>query len=474
MHITLVKPRIGKKEYGPYVDKGRMEPLQMGMLAGMTPEDTGISFFDDRMEEINFDEPTDLAAITVESFTARRAYEIAREYRERGVPVIMGGMHPTLIPEEAAEYADSVFTGDAELLWPQVLEDARNGELKPLYKGSPGVAQRDVFPRREIFRGKGYVPVSLLQFTRGCKFECNFCATSAYFQKGHYVREFGDVLKEVDQTDHKVLFFVDDSFASTPERAKAFLKQLIPKKIRWVGQMGIDVANDRELVRLMQQSGCLGFVVGIESIDYESLKWMNKGPNLMDFKNYEPQIKVLQDHGFQLWAAFTVGHDCDTVQSIEDTIAFAIKHKFTFAAFNVLMPYPNTPLYRQFAQEGRLLYDGKWWLHKDYRFNYAAFKPKLMTADQLTEWGYKARTQFNSFGSICRRMFSPRTNLRNLFRLGLYLRYTTLFRREVHNKQGLTLGIFGRKLRGKAPPAALRGLSEGQGEAPPGPPTRKN
>ncbi len=449
MRITFIKPRIGRKEYGPYVDKGRMQPLQIGVLAGMTPADVDISFYDDRMEEVDFDKPTDLAAITVESFTARRAYEIGREYRERGVPVIMGGMHPTLIPGETARYADSVFTGDAETLWPVVVEDARRGSLKPLYNSTFGVPQKGVLPRRDIFRGKGYIPTSLIQFTRGCKFECNFCATSAYFKKSHYIRDFDEVLKEVDQCEHNILFFVDDSFNSTPERAKVFLKRLIPKKIHWVGQMSIDVANDPELVRLMQQSGCLGFVVGIESIYYDSLKIMNKLPNMEDFKNYEPQIKVLQDHGFQLWAAFTVGHDGDTAGSIEDTINFAIKNKFTFAAFNVLMPYPNTPLYGRLKEENRLLYDKAWWLHRDYRFNYAAFKPKHMTADQLTELGYRARTQFNSFSSIWKRIFCSRTNIRNLFRLGLYMKYNLLFRKEVHNKQGLRLGILEKVLKKK-------------------------
>jgi len=444
MRVTLIKPRIGKKEYGPYVDKGRMEPLQMGVLAGLTPKDVDVSFYDDRMEEVDFDEPTDLVAITVESFTARRAYEIGKEYRRRRVPVIMGGMHPTLIPGEVSKQADSVFIGDAETLWPTVVEDARNHRLQPIYKGSFGIPQQGVLPRRDIFRGKGYVPLSLIQFSRGCKFSCTFCATSAYFKQNHYVRDFDEILQEIDRQDRKMLFFVDDSFSSSPEQAKAFLKQLIPKKILWVGQMSIDVANDLELVRLMQQSGCLGFVVGIEAIYFDSLQWMNKGPNLKDFKNYEPQIKVLHDHGFQLWAAFTVGHDCDTIQSIEDTIDFALKNKFTFAAFNVLMPYPNTPLYRQLDEENRLLYDKKWWLHADYRFNYAAFKPKHMTADQLTEWGYKARTKFNSVPSICRRIFNLKTNMRSLFRLSLYLKYNILFRREVHNKHGLRLGVLGR------------------------------
>lgn len=449
MRITFIKPRIGRKEFGPYIDEGRMEPLQMGVLAGMTPGDVDVSFYDDRMEEIDFDEPTNLAAITVESFTARRAYEIAREYKERKVPVIMGGMHPTLIPDEVSQYSDSIFLGDAESVWPTVVDDARRGTLQPVYRGNVGAPQPGVMTRRDIFQGKGYLPISLIQFSRGCKFKCNFCATSTYFKQHHYTRDFDEILREINLQDRKLLFFVDDSFASNIDMAKAFLRKLIPEKIHWVGQMSIDVGADPELVDLMQKSGCLGFVVGFEAIYYESLQWMNKTPNLKNFKQYEPQIKMLHDHGFQLWAAFTLGHDYDTVQSIEDTIAFALKNKFTFAAYNILMPYPNTPLYRQLEEEDRLLYDRKWWLHPDYRFNYAAFKPRHMTADQLTGWGFKARTQFNSFGSICKRVFNLKTNMRNAFRLWLYLRYNILFRKEVYNKQGLRLGILDR-ISGKA------------------------
>lgn len=445
MRITLIKPRIGRKEFGPYIDEGRMEPLQMGVLAGMIPEDIDVSFYDDRMEEVNFDEPTDLVAVTVESFTARRAYEIGKEYKKRGVPVVMGGTHPTLIPGEVAHYADSICLWDAEAVWGTMIEDARRGRLKPVYKREKiDVPQEGIFPRRDIFRGKGYIPVSLIQFSRGCRYKCNFCATSAYFNQQHYCRSFHEVLREIEEQDRKLLFFVDDNFIGSLKQVKAFLRELIPMKINWVGQMSIDAANDPELVDLMQKSGCLGFVVGFEAIYADSLQWMNKYPNLKNFKQYEPQIKVLHDHGFQLWAAFTLGHDYDTVQTIEDTISFAIKNKFTFAAYNILMPYPNTPLYRQLEEEDRLLYDKTWWLHPDYRFNHAAFKPKHMTADKLTELGYRARTEFNSFGSICRRVFNLKTNMRSLFRLSLYLRYNVLFRREVHNKQGLRLGLFDR------------------------------
>ncbi|MBF0441739.1 MAG: methylase, partial [Oligoflexales bacterium] len=174
MRLALVKPNIGRMEHSLFVDEARMEPLQLGILAGLTPDDVDITLYDDRMESIPFDEPTDLAAITIETFTARRAYEISDEYRKRGVPVIMGGMHATLLPEEVMQFADSILTGDAEGIWGEVIADAKKGKLKPVYRSSVGVPQSNlIYPRREIFKGKGYLPFSLMQFSRGCVFGCH-------------------------------------------------------------------------------------------------------------------------------------------------------------------------------------------------------------------------------------------------------------------------------------------------------------
>ncbi|HRJ13242.1 MAG TPA: methylase, partial [Alphaproteobacteria bacterium] len=154
MKLTLIKPTIGRMEHSLYVDEGRMEPLMLGVLAGLTPPDVEVVLFDDRMETINYDDPTDLVGITVETYTARRAYEIAAEYRQRGVPVIMGGMHVALIPDEVAEHADSIFIGDAETMWHQVIADAKAGKLQKVYKAPAGIAQEApcgrVLPRRDL------------------------------------------------------------------------------------------------------------------------------------------------------------------------------------------------------------------------------------------------------------------------------------------------------------------------------------
>jgi radical SAM superfamily enzyme YgiQ (UPF0313 family) len=444
MKVTLVKPNIGRMEHSLYVDEGRMEPLQLGVLAGLTPPDVELALYDDRMEAIPYDEPTDLVAITVETYTARRAYEISAEFRRRGVPVVMGGMQATLIPEEVAEHADSVYLGDGEFLWRQVIEDARQRRLRPVYRAPVGTPQPGTLTRRDLFKGKGYLPITLLQFSRGCRFACTFCAVSVFFNQTQYCRDVGEVVQEIRSQERKLLFFVDDNILSDHEAAKALCRALIPLKVHWVSQASIDMTRDRELMRLMVQSGCVGHVVGFESLNPHDLRTMKKAPNLMGgFRDYKPQLAIIRDHGLQLWAAFTLGYDHDTRQSIERTLEFALENKFCFAAFNILMPYPNTPLYKTLAAEGRLLYGGKWWLHPQYRFNYAAFRPKSMSPEELTEACFYARSRFNSVGSIIRRAVDFKTNMRSLYRLGVYLRYNPIFRKEVFKKHGMRFGLYG-------------------------------
>ncbi|MFA5138697.1 MAG: radical SAM protein [Elusimicrobiota bacterium] len=435
MKIVFVKPTMGRLAQGPYTDEGRMEPLQLGVLAALTPLEVEAELYDDRVEAIPYDEPADLAAITVEAFTARRAYEIAAGFRERGVPVVLGGMHPTLAPEEAARHADAVVVGDAEEVWRQVVEDARAGGLKPRYQGNPGVPQRGAMARRDLFKGKGYLPITLVQFGRGCRFHCAYCATSAYFGRRHHRRPVGEVLREIESQEGRLLFFVDDNLAADPEAAKELCRALIPLGVRWVSQASMDMAKDPELMRLMSESGCLGHVVGFESIEPESLRWMGKAPNLVSSKGYGEEIRVFRDHGLQLWAAFTLGHDYDTPDSIRRTLDFALRSRFTFAAFNILVPYPSTPLYRTLESEGRLLYDGRWWLHPEYRFGHAAFTPKNMSSEELTRAGQACRTGFNSLPSMLRRLLDPKTDI------GIYLSYAPLFRREVFRKFGMFLGL---------------------------------
>ena len=194
-------------------------------------------------------------------------------------------------------------------------------------------------------------------------------------------------------------------------------------------------------MQVMADSGCIGHVMGFETITPQSLRDARKAPNIPGFSNYKHEVSILRDYSMQTWAAFTLGYDNDTYDSILATMEFALKSKFTFAAFNILMPYPNTPLYTKLNQEGRLLFDGQWWLHPQYRFNQAAFLPKNLTPDELTDVCHIARKKFNNFPSLFYRFSDIKTNVKTLWRAASYWRYTTLFRKELYQKHKMRFGL---------------------------------
>jgi radical SAM superfamily enzyme YgiQ (UPF0313 family) len=295
-------------------------------------------------------------------------------------------------------------------------------------------------PRRDLYEGKKYLPVSLLQFGRGCRHHCEFCAVSEYFGHRQVTRPVAEVVDEIAALPRRHLFFVDDNLVADPEAAKELLRALVPLKVRWVSQVSIDHTRDPEMMRLFVESGCLGNVIGFESLDVENLRQMRKAPNLAAFDRYAEAVATLREHHLQTWAAFGLGYDHDTVESILATCEWGIANRFTFAAFNVLMPYPSTPFYERLQAEGRLLYDGRWWLHPSYRFNYAAFRPAQMTADELTETAWACRRRWSSRSSIIKRALDLRTNLATPFRFATYAVYNPLFRREAFKKQGMRLG----------------------------------
>ena len=428
MNITLIKPGLNHLTTGYNLNDGSMEPLQMALIAGLC-EDENVIFYDDRLEAIPFDKPTDLVAVTVDSFSALRAYQIASEYRKRGVKVVLGGVHVTLLPEEAAQFADTIVVGDVEPIWKQLISDAKKNILQKIYTGNFDIPQLNCFPDRNIFKGKKYLPVSLIQYSRGCKFNCTFCSVSKFFKSSHQCRKIEDVLYEIDKDKLKTLLFVDDNMVSNKEALKVFLRELIPMKVKWASQSSIDMVKDKELLKLMSDSGCIGNLIGFESININTLKWFNKSPNLRDFNSYKEALEIFRDFGFLTWASFMIGNDFDTIDTIEKTVEFAIKNKFTLAFFHILMPYPGTAVYEQFKKEDRLLYDGHWWNHPDYRYNNASFIPKLMTPEQLGNATIKANKDFYTYSSIAHRLFDGKTNLRNLINLWVYARFNYVLRK---------------------------------------------
>jgi radical SAM superfamily enzyme YgiQ (UPF0313 family) len=433
MKITFIRPNMADMR-----STDAMEPLAFAILAALTPPDIETVLYDERLESIAYDEPTDLVALTVETYNARRAYQIAAHFRRRGVPVVLGGYHPTFLPDEALQFADAVVKGDAEGLWEQVIRDARAKRLQRVYRQADYPALGGIMPDRRIFRGKRYAPAALVQYGRGCRFACEFCSIHAFYGFNLRQRPVTEVVAEIEASQRRHIFLVDDNIFVDVPKAKALFRALIPLKIRWSCQVSIDVAQDADLLQLMEQSGCTTAVIGFESLDEHNLAQMKKKWNLRH-GDYATSVQKFQDHGIMIYGSFVFGYDYDTVDSFERSVEFAIRHNFYLANFNPLTPMPGAKLYDRLRAENRLIYD-RWWLAPDYTYGQAAFHPRGMTADQLTEGCFRARRQFNGYGSIFKRALDFKTNCHNPYRLGLHLVSNFVSRREILRKQGRRLG----------------------------------
>jgi radical SAM superfamily enzyme YgiQ (UPF0313 family) len=433
MKVTFIRPNLYE---GRSTDA--MEPLCFAILQSLTPSDVETELYDERLEPIHFDLCTDLVALTVETYTARRAYAIADRYRARGVPVVMGGYHATFLPDEALEHADAVVIGDGEAAWPKVVADAAAGRLQRRYEDDPYPSLDAMMPDRSIFRGKRYTPSTSIQYGRGCRFNCDFCSIRAFYGSNLRQRPVENVVEEIKRDGRRFIIMVDDNLFVDADKAKALFEALIPLKIKWSCQASIDVTRDKELVTLMARSGCIATLVGFESLEPASLKDLNKGWNLK-WVSYEDAIATFKRAGIMIYGTFVHGTDHDTPAVFDAAADFALRHKLFLANFNPLTPTPGARLYHRLEAEGRLLYE-RWWLDPRYRYGDAAFRPLRMTPEQLTEGCYRARTRFNTIGSIASRLLDPEANMRSPRHAATYLLANTISRREIHAKQARTLG----------------------------------
>lgn len=439
MRLTIIHPCIGRKPGQKYIRTWQMEPLPAATLAGLTPIDVDVRFYDDRMEVIPFDEPTDLVAISVETYTAKRAYQIASEYRKRRVPVVMGGFHATLCPDEVAQYAESVVCGEAEELWPRVIDDARHGRLEKFYKQTARPSLSKVKPNRSIFAGKNYLQIGLVEAGRGCHFKCDFCAVQTVFKATQTRRPVDAILDEIAEVrrNRKLFFFVDDNVTSNLPQAKEFFRALIPLGIRWVSQSSINAAHDEELLDLMARSGCQGVLIGFESLNKANLQDMNKAFNSMR-GGFDRALANLRRHHIRVYGTFIFGYDGDTPKSFAETVQFAKDQSLYIAAFNHLTPFPGTPLYSRLHEQGRLLYD-KWWLDDHYSYNRIPFKPRSMSPETLQQNCLASRREFYSWQSIARRGFAP-VNRSNWFMWRNFYFINALHRNDVSLRDHYPLG----------------------------------
>lgn len=439
MHITIIHPAIGHIKNEKYIRSWQMEPLPAAAIAGLTPNDVEINFYDDRMEIIPFENKTDAVMISVETYTAKRAYQIASEFRKKDIPVVMGGFHATLMPEEVEEYAEAVIIGEAELIWNEVIDDLKNSRLKRRYKNKEKLNLKHIRLDRSIFKDKRYLPIGLVETGRGCRYSCNFCAIQSFFNSTHRNRPIADIVEEIKllKKEKKIFFFVDDNFIGDIKNAKKLLKALIHLNIRWITQMSIDCAFDEELLELMDKSGCKGVLIGFESLDEKNLKLMNKSFNTMN-GGYANALENLNKYKIRIYATFVFGYDYDTKSSFDSALEFAKEQKFYIAAFNHLTPFPGTPLYEELKKEERLLYDN-WWLDDNYRYNTLPFKPKLLKPKEVTKLCVDTRKKFYSLSSILKRFLSS-TNINDSFMLRNYFPINWMHRIDVENRNGYPLG----------------------------------
>ncbi len=438
MKVTFVMPSVGRKEGDRnYIRTWQMEPLPLAALAALTPPRVERAFFDDRLEETDYETPTDLVALTVETYTARRAYEMARLFRERNrnrrVKIVMGGFHPTLVPEEASRYADAILLGDGEELWPRLLEDAAAGTLRDRYENQARGLIRPVTPDRSLLRDKSYLPLSLVETGRGCRFQCDFCTICEFYGHTYTPRPVEDVVREIRALKQRTLFFVDDNIVVDRTHAKELFRALIPLKIRWFSQGSVDMARDPELLRLMKESGCAGILIGFESLNPETLRSMNKGVNLGTDR--DEAIRRIHGAGLRIYSTFIFGYDSDTRESFDEAFDFAMRHRFFLGAFNHVVPFPGTKLYDRLKEERRLL-DDSWWLNHSYTFGKVGFRPRHFEPEELSSLCYEYRKKFYSPGSIARRLLTP-ANYQNPW---VYLFINAISRRDVVRRQGLAMG----------------------------------
>jgi radical SAM superfamily enzyme YgiQ (UPF0313 family) len=416
-----------------------MEPLPVAVLAALTPKDVEQRFHDDRMETIPYDEPTDLVAISTEVYTAKRAYQIASEYRRRGVPVVMGGFHATLRPEEVQRYAESVVLGEAEDLWPQVIDDYRSGTPRKLYRSETRPNLNRSTPDRTIYAGKRYLPIGLVEAGRGCRFSCEFCSIQSFYHSTYCPRPVGQIIEELREirSRSKLIFFVNDNIVSDRTAARELLEALIPLKIRWVSQASINMALDPELLGLLKASGCQGLLIGFESMNPDNLRQMGKGVNLAQ-GDFEQAMGNLRKYGIRIYGTFVFGYDNDTPETFDRAYEFALRHGLYLCGFNHLTPMPGTPLYQRLEKEGRLLYDA-WWLDDAYTYNTVPFRPARMTPGEVRECCLRARRRFYSLPGTLRRAFHPSNHSDWMF-FKAFFALNLLHRAEIYKRDALPLG----------------------------------
>lgn len=381
MKLLLILPRNERGYWGKVSKSGKAGFVRINLptIAALTPTDWTVEILDNRAVPVDYGVKVDLVGIT--GFTAEMpgAYEIADNFRRAGIKVVMGGVHVSALPEEALKHADAVVVGEAELVWAGLLEDFKNGRLKEIYKADRLCDMKAMpIPRRDLLDRKMYLSgFNTLQATRGCPFNCDYCAVTSFFGNEFRVRPVDDVLEDIKGFDTKDFFFLDDNIAGRPKYAKELFERLIPLKRIWGSQASITMAKDPELLRLFYESGGRYVFVGLESLSQKNLDKMHKGWNSV--KGFKESIAKIHDAGINVLGSFVFGLDDDDKSVFKTTFDFIMDAGIDAAQFHILTPLPGTVTYRQMEKEGRII-DRDW---AKYHTGEVVFQPNGMTVEEL-------------------------------------------------------------------------------------------
>ena len=420
MKIKLIAPHEQREDTisSPF----KLQRVNLPLLAALTPPGHTITIVEEAFAPDDIDQDMDLVGITVLTELAPRAYHIGDTYRQKAVKVVMGGIHPTVLPDEALEHADAVVVGEAEGIWPRLVSDATSGQMQRLYRAGKMTDLKSLpKPRRDLLPGikyQGYTPVPIgVETSRGCPYDCDFCCIGQTLGHHYRVRPVQEVIAEIESIDSPHLFFVDDSLGLNRNVAKKLFTEMIPLRRQWLAQGTVSLAEDLELLRLMRRSGCKGLLIGFESVQKGTQNEVKKIKNLrIDF--YEA-MQRFHGEGFGILGSFVFGFDYENKDVFEQTLKFIMRCRLDVVQLRILTPYPGTRLYKRLLSEGRLFVHD-WWL-RGYPPDTLLFQPKGMTADELISGFARLNRQAYSFGAMMKRFFGMSPWKRTLLGCQVYV-----------------------------------------------------
>lgn len=393
MNILMIAPtHLDETQQPIKYRKAFLPPLSLATLDSLTPSCHNVTIVNDVVEKVDYSGAYDLVCITAMTPQSERAYQISAKFRARGVTVILGGMHPTILPEEAQEHADAIVVGEADDIWESVLDDCENNRLQKVYQSEqlPNLSRRvipnwdnmnmDIYPRKQGAK-KPMMPIFT---TRGCPYGCSFCTVSRFFGKRYRTKPIEHVLAEIECTNAENLFFVDDNVGGHPDYSRELFASLYDKNLTWFSQISTRVLNTPDLLGKAARAGCNALFVGVESVNEDSLKGSNKSFNKVD--KYGELVKLMKAVGIVPYFSFIFGFDEDTPEQFERTIEFLKKHDVTRSIFWILTPIPGTELFETMDAENRII-DKRW---SSYDGTHVVYQPKSFAADELVDLFWKS------------------------------------------------------------------------------------